>query len=399
MPDKPRVLIAGAGIGGLTAALALLQRGFDVEVFEQAEELREVGAGIQLGPNGSRILLALGLGAAMREVVAEAAAKEIRLWNTGETWKLFDLGQDSIDRFGAPYWMVHRGDFHRVLWQAVERTKPGAIHLGARCVSCTERGNGAVLELEDGRRIAGDLVVGADGVHSRLRAHLFDAAMPRFTGLMAWRGIVPMERLPAELRRPVGSNWHGPGGHVVTYPLRRGTLLNFVGVVEHGDWLSDAWTEQGSKEECTADLAGWHPLVHAIIANLDAAYKWALIGRAPMSTWSKGHATLLGDACHPTLPFLAQGAIMAMEDGVVLARCLEAFPGDVPRALHRYEALRLERTTRVVQGSAANTGRFHNPVLADPAQASTYMAREYPPDKGRTAFDWLFEYDAMTVAV
>lgn len=399
MADMPRILIAGAGLGGLTAALALLQRGFDVEIFEQAAQLHEVGAGIQLGPNGSRILIALGLGDAMREVVAEPAAKEVRLWSTGESWTLFDLGRDSLERFGAPYWMVHRGDFHRVLWQAVERAKPGAVHLGSRCVACSDQRDKGVLVLEDGRRIEGVVVIGADGVHSRLRTHLFDAAKPQFTGLMAWRGIVPMERLPAELRRPVGTNWHGPGGHVVTYPLRRGTLLNFVGVVERDDWRSDAWTEQGSKEDCAADFAGWHPLVQAIIANLDTAYKWALIGRAPMTAWSKGCATLLGDACHPTLPFLAQGAIMAMEDGVVLARCLEAHTGDVPGALRRYEALRIERTTSVVLGSAENTGRFHDAVLADAGKARDYMDREYPPGKGRTTFDWLFAYDAMTVAV
>jgi salicylate hydroxylase len=256
-----------------------------------------------------------------------------------------------------------------------------------------------VLELADGRSVEGDVAIGADGVHSRLRAHLFGAAEPHFTGLMAWRGIVPMDRLPAELTRPVGTNWHGPGGHVVTYPLRRGTLLNFVGVVERDDWLSDGWSEEGSKAECAADFSGWHPLVAAIIANLDTAYKWALIGRAPMPAWSKGRATLLGDACHPTLPFLAQGAIMAMEDGVVLARSLEAFAGDVPAALARYEALRLERTGRVVAGSAANTERFHNRLLADPAQALAYMTREYPPDKGRTTYDWLFAYDAMTVPI
>ncbi len=394
-----RILIAGAGIGGLTAALALLRRGFDVEVFEQAEELRELGAGIQLGPNGSRILIALGLREAMQEVVAEPSAKVVRLWSTGEAWTLFDLGRDCLERFGAPYWMVHRGDFHRVLWQAVERARPGAVHLASRAVACRESGDTAILELENGGRVEGDLVVGADGVHSRLRAHLFAAAKPQYTGLMAWRGIVPMQRLPAELRSPVGSNWHGPGGHVVTYPLRRGTLLNFVGVVERTNWLSDSWTEQGSRAECAADFAGWHPLVHTIIANLDAAYRWALIGRAPMPTWSRGRATLLGDACHPTLPFLAQGAIMAMEDGVVLARCLEAHSGNVQAALQRYEALRRERTARVVQGSAANTGRFHNAVLADPLQARDYMAREYPPDKGRTLYDWLFAYDAMTVPV
>lgn len=399
MADNLRILIAGAGLGGLTAALALLRRGFDVDVFEQAGELREIGAGIQLGPNGSRILLALGLGPAMREVVAEPTAKEVRLWSSGEKWTLFDLGLDSLQRFGAPYWMVHRGDFHRVLRLAVEQAKPGTIHLGRRAVACASHNDRAVLEFENGSHAEGDLVVGADGVHSRLRAHLFGAAEPEFTGLMAWRGIVPMQRLPAELRRPVGTNWHGPGGHVVTYPLRRGTLLNFVGVVERDDWRGESWTERGTKEECAGDFPGWHPLVHAIIDSLDAAYKWALIGRAPMRTWSRGRATLLGDACHPTLPFLAQGAIMAMEDGVVLARCLEALGGDVARALRRYETLRLERTSRVVEGSAANTRRFHNSVLADPAQARDYMAREYPPDKGRTLFDWLFEYDAMTVPI
>jgi salicylate hydroxylase len=208
-----------------------------------------------------------------------------------------------------------------------------------------------------------------------------------------------MDRLPAELRRPVGTNWHGPGGHVVTYPLRRGRLLNFVGVVERDDWRSDGWSEPGSKAECAADFAGWHPSVHAIIANLDVAYKWALIGRAPMPAWSKGAMTLLGDACHPTLPFLAQGAIMAMEDGVVLARCLQASPDDIAAALNRYQQLRLERTARVVVGSAANTERFHNRVLADPVAAHAYMTREYPPDKGRTMYDWLFAYDAMTVSL
>jgi salicylate hydroxylase len=397
--SKPRILIAGAGIGGLTAALALLRHGFDVDLFEQVDKLRELGAGIQLGPNGSRILLALGLGPAMREVAAEPAMKEVRLWSTGESWKLFDLGLDSLERFGAPYWMVHRGDLHRVLRRAVEQAKPGAVHPACRVIACVDRGDHVVLELEGGSSEEGDVVVGADGVHSRLRAHMFGAAEPEFTGLMAWRGVVPLERLPADLRRPVGTNWHGPGSHVVTYPLRRGRLLNFVGVVERDDWRSDSWTEQGTKEECGADFAGWHPLVHAIIDNLDAAYKWALIGRPPMPTWTRGRATLLGDACHPTLPFLAQGAIMAMEDGVVLARCLEAYAGDVPRALWRYETLRLERTTRVVLGSAANTTRYHNPVLADPAQARSYMQREYPPDKGRTLYDWLFKYDAMTVPI
>src|SRR5262249_50225840 len=163
---------AGAGLGGLTAALALIRRGFDVELYEQAEELHELGAGIQLGPNGSRILIALGLGLVMQEITAEPIAKEVRLWNSDAVWTLFDLGRDSLERFGAPYWMVHRGDFHRVLWQALERERPGAVKLASRVVACAEHGGKVVLELEGGRQIEGDVVIGADGVHSRLRAHL-----------------------------------------------------------------------------------------------------------------------------------------------------------------------------------------------------------------------------------
>ena len=213
MPDKPRVLIAGAGIGGLTAALALLQRGFDVDVFEQAEELRELGAGIQLGPNGSRILIALGLGAAMREVVAEPAAKEVRLWSTGETWTLFDLSRDSLERFGAPYWMVHRGDFHRVLWQAVERAKPGAIHLGSRCVACADRDDGAAARARGrpahcrrprGRRRRRALAPARAPVRRRQAAvHRPDGlARHRADGAAAGRAAPPRRQQLARTRRP-----------------------------------------------------------------------------------------------------------------------------------------------------------------------------------------------------
>jgi len=394
---KPRVLIAGAGLGGLTAALALLQRGYDVRVFEQASELREVGAGVQLGANGTRVLIALGLREAMERVVCAAVAKEMRLGTTGQAWRVFDLGDTSVQRFGAPYWMVHRGDFHAVLLAAVRQAAPNAIRAGNGCVGFEQTPDGVTLRLANGDTAQGDVLIGADGVHSRIRQQMFGEGRAQFTGIMAWRGLVPMERLPEHQRRLVGNNWMGVGGHVVTYPLRRGEILNFVGVVERDDWQVESWTVEGSRDECLHDLRNWHDDVKTIIRNIDTPFKWALLGREPLDRFAQGRVCVMGDAAHPTLPFLAQGANMAVEDAMILARCLDAF--DVPTALQRYEQARVDRTARIVRGSSDNTKRFHNPALGDPAGAAAYVEREFTPEKVSQRYDWLYEYDALTVAL
>ncbi|WP_047996266.1 FAD-dependent monooxygenase [Puniceibacterium sp. IMCC21224] len=397
MEKEQHVIIAGAGIGGLTAALALLRRGIDVDVYEQAAELKELGAGIQMAANGTRLLIELGLEEALLPIVSLAAGKEVRIWNTGQTWKLFNLGEDSIRRFDAPYWMVHRGQLHTVLMNAVEALKPGAIHTGARVTGYTQGAGAVTLHIDGQPDATGTILIGADGVHSVLREQISDSPKAQFTGLMAWRGLVPMDALPEELRRPVGTNWIGPGGHVITYPICSGDYLNFVGLVENPEWTRESWSEAGTVDEALADFQAWHPLVQEVVRNLDTPYRWALVGRAPLTNWTDGRVTLMGDACHPTLPFLAQGAIMAIEDGVVLARCIEAFGDDPQKALSTYEDLRIERTTAIVNGSNANLDRFHNRALADPIQAAEYVEREWAPEKVRVRYDWLFEYDANTV--
>ncbi len=399
MPARFDIAIVGAGIGGLTAAVALLRAGHYVTVLEQARALGELGAGLQIAANGSRVLRALDLEEPMREVICEAEWKEVRVWSTGVTRKLFDLGADSRDRFGAPYWFVHRGDFHRVLRETVTRLKPDAIRAGARVEGYEETGDGISLRLADGSRHGCDILIGADGVHSAIRTQMFESPKANFSGLVAWRGLIEMTRLPEDLRRPVGTNWVGPHGHVVTYPLQSGRVLNFVGVVEDPAWRIESWSAEGSREECAGRFEGWHPYVQAMIAAIEQPFKWALVGREPLPRWSIGRATLLGDACHPTLPFLAQGANMAIEDAMLIARCLEHFGADPARALKRYEELRVERCTRIVQGSAANTDRFHNPVLADAAEAEAYLDREWAPDKVRLRYDWLFEHDVNTLAL
>lgn len=392
-----RVLIAGAGIGGLTAALALLRSGIDVEVYEQAPELKEVGAGVQLAANGTRVLYALGVGDELRALSCEAQGKEIRHWQTGETWKLFDLGPASIERYGFPYFTVYRPDLLEVLARAVRRARPDAIHLGARCASFAQDDAGVTLQLEDRGTVRGDALIGADGVHSRIRQAVLGPDRPEFTGTIAWRGVVPMERLPKHMARMVGSNWVGPGGHIVHYPLRAGKVMNFVGVLERGDWRIESWTARGTTEELASDYRGWHADIQAFIGAIDTPYKWALMVRAPLERWTSRRITLLGDAAHSMLPFLAQGAVMAIEDGFVLARALSRY--GVEEGLQHYETARRDRTRRTVEGSAANMHRFHNRALADPVEGRRFIDREWASQRIAERYEWLFRYDAETVPI
>ena len=395
---SPPIMIAGAGLGGLTAALALMRRGHRVRIYEQASDLKEIGAGVQLGANGTRLLIDLGLEEAMLKVVCVPMGREFRLWSTGQAWMPFDVGEESVQRFGAPYWMVHRGDFHAVLLDAVRRADPDAVQPGNACTGFEQSANSITLLLANGERVEGEVLIGADGVHSRIRQQMFGDGKAQFTGIMVWRGLVPMDKLPPHQRRLVGNNWIGVGGHVVTYPLRRGELLNFVAAIERDDWRVESWTEPGTREECLRDLAPWHQDIHNIVRAIDIPYKWALLGREPLEHFSQGRVCVMGDAAHPTLPFLAQGANMALEDGVILARLLDSC-SDVPQALIRYENARLERTARIVRGSSDNTKRFHNPALGSAEGATEYIEREFEPAKVRARYDWLYEYDALTVPV
>jgi len=392
------IAIVGAGIGGLTAALSLIRQGVGVDVYEQAPELKELGAGVQISSNGTRVLYALGLGEAIERLGVVVAGKEIRLWSTGQTWKLFDLGAQSVERYGAPYMMFHRGDLHAALLDAIRRESPDAIHLNCKCTDVAQAADRVTLQFEDGTAVSTPLVIGADGVQSRVRLSVFGADRPEFTGIVCWRVLVPRERVPESVRMKVGTNWVGPGGHVVHYPVRGGALLNLVGLMERDDWRVESWTVQGSKDEFHGDFRNWHPDIHAMIDSGDVPYKWALFARPPMPAWTKGGVTLLGDACHSMLPMMAQGAVMAIEDGMVLGRCVAKY-GMAPETLHRYEALRRDRANRCVAASIDNARRFHNPDLAHAAGAEAYVTREWQEDKVKARYEWLFTYDATTVPI
>ncbi|MBX9824600.1 MAG: FAD-dependent monooxygenase [Xanthobacteraceae bacterium] len=396
---QDKVAIVGAGIGGLAAALSLLKRGIDVEIHEQAPELKEVGAGIQISSNGTRVLYALGLEDALKRVQVLPQRRVIRHWSSGETWNWFDLGAVTRQRYGTPHVMLHRGDLHGLLADAVKAIKPGAVKLGRRCSGVVFEGDHAEVRFEDGSSVRAAYVIGADGIHSRVRAALFGADKPIFTGAVAWRGLVAMDELPPHLQEMQGVNWLGPHGHVLHYPVRRGEIMNFISFVERDDWQVESWVTQGTQDELAHDFRGWHADVHEMIARIETPYKWAMMVRGPMPQWSKGRVTLLGDACHPTLPFLGQGGVMAIEDGYIVAECLAKYFGYPGKALARYEDIRRERTASVVRKSHENRRSAFSPALDDPNAVGVEVAREWQQERVRERMEWLYAYDATAVAV
>ena len=393
-----KVVIAGGGIGGMSTALALLRAGHEVEVYEQARELKEVGAGIQISPNGSRALDHLGVFEELEKTSVTVSKKEFRLWNSGKSWPLFDLGQQAVEKYGYPYLTVYRPDLLKAFEDGVRTLSPDAIRLTARVVGVEQDEKSASIVLADGTRATGDIVMGADGWRSVIRTQLWGEHSPEFSGMVAWRGLIPWEKLPEHMQQWVGSTWIGPGGHAVSYPLHGGEIMNFVATMENRTWSAEGGSEPGTAEECHADFAGWHEDVQTMIDLSPSLSKWALVRWDPIKQWTVGRVSLLGDAAHATLPFLAQGAVHSIEDGVVLARALTKYD-DPAEALQRYEAARIERTTKMVLGATSNTGRFHSPELATAEGADAYMAREFSAAPIADRYDWLYAYDAVNAEV
>lgn len=387
-----KILIAGAGLGGLTTASCLMKAGHDVEVYEQAPVLGEIGAGIQISANAMHVMNDLGLGPDLAKTAVRPGAYVFRLHDTGEEISRFSLADEHERLHKAPYNQLHRADLHDLLAAKAREFKKDVVHLNKRSVGFDETDSGVTLHFADGTSATGDLVIGADGVKSAIRTKIAGDAKPTYTGDIAWRLTVPTEKLPPNLMPPVMSVFMGPGAHVVCYYLRAGALLNFVGLVETDEVNEESWTSTFPWEKLKADFAGWHPDLQTIIDTTDRGqcFRWSLFYREPIGNWSTKRATMLGDAVHATLPYLAQGAAMAIEDGAVLTRAL-AMETNIADALQLYQRNRIERTSRIVKGSDGNRTLFH---LRDQNAIRHAFANR---DEGGDRNGWLYSYNPLTV--
>ncbi len=379
-------------MGGLSAAACLLQDGHDVQVFEQAPKLGEIGAGIQLSANAMHVLNHIRIGEAVSAISVRPGAYVFRLFDTAEIIQEFSLAEEHLARHKAPYNQIHRADFHDLLVKRVKELKSDCIHLNKKAVGFDENQERVTLKFDDGTLTSGDLLVGADGVKSAIRDQICGPVQAVYTGDAAWRVTVPTNKLPTNFIDEVMSVWMGPGRHAVCYYIGNGEILNFVGAVEAKDEPIESWTAKFPWERFKSDFEGWNEKIQTIIdlVDHDSCYRWSMYKRPRLDYWSTKRATILGDAAHATLPYLAQGAAMAIEDGVVLTRALKQ-DKNLPQALSLYENNRIDRTARVVEASDANKKLFHLDSVEEIRQAFANR------DEGEDRNAWLYSYNPLTV--
>jgi salicylate hydroxylase len=388
-----KIAVIGGGIGGLSAALSLLRQGFDVHVYEQVTALREIGAGIVLTPNATRVLHGLGFRPALDRLGVAIDAWRQRRWQDGRTLLLGRVGEmrgPSDDRL---FFTSHRAD---ILAMLRDTLPPERLHLGHRLETFSDDGMRVTLHFAGGAQAEADILIGADGIHSTVRERLLGRERPQFTACIAYRGLVWAERLTS-LNLPNESQlWLGPGRHFVHYPVSDGRLINFVCLIDQDEWAKESWTERGDPVDALRAYDGWHEQVRAILGAIEETFVWGLFDRAPLPRWSFGRVTLLGDACHPMLPFLAQGAAQAIEDGATLAALLSQ-SDDVANALRRYEELRKPRTAAIQAVARGNKTRNHLPDGPEQqARDAAMAAGEAQWSIGASA--WVYDHDAVDAA-
>jgi salicylate hydroxylase len=387
MADGLRVAVVGAGIGGLTLAIALRRRGVPVTVYEQASELREIGAGVALSANATRHLHRLGLGDALEAVSVQPSALVFRRWSDGEIIASHEVGARYRAAFGAPYYGVHRAALQRVFAGALEA---GVVEHGCRCVGVGADGGEARVELADGRSVEADVVVGADGVHSAVRRHVAGERTPVFSGTVGYRGLVPVEQLPSLPDPTPLQFWAGPRAHLLHYSVEGGSIVNFLAVVRQAEWTSETWNEPCDVADALAGFDGWHAAVTEMVGAVPEGSRWALHDHAPLERWSAGPVVLIGDAAHAMLPHQGQGANQTIEDAIALADLLEGTDAaGLPAALARYEALRKPRTRRVQRWSRMVADWMHLPDGPAADRRDARMA-DAPSD-----LEWIHGYDVQ----
>lgn len=392
MARTPKIAIVGGGLGGMAAALALRQRGIEAEVYEKTGALSEIGAGLNLSPNALKAFRALGIEREAIDIGFEAEDQVIRNFRSGRVLARQKRSGGIVERFGAIFLSIHRADLLDIL---ARRLPDSAIHLSAACTGAENVEDGSVARFADGRSVEADLVIGADGIHSAVRDSAFGYRAPHFTGCICWRGLVPAEALAKTVHGREMTAWWGPHGHIVHYPVRRGELINFVAHSDSDAWTEESWTHECGREELMETYARWNKDLLQLIQSSERYYKWALYDRDPLESWVTGRIALLGDSAHPMLPYLGQGACMAIEDGCILAEAVARSPGDLDTALADYDRLRRPRASKAQLGSRYRAKQNH---LASPWARfrrdlrMAYNSR-FGRDRSPNQAEWLYEYD------
>lgn len=392
MAKALKVGIIGGGIGGVALAAALVQRGFRPYLFERAAEFGQVGAGIQMTPNAVKVITALGGLQALDKVGFLPEALVGRDWDSAEEKFRMPLKSECPGLYGADFYHVHRVDLHQLLVDMIGDTQ---VTFSTQCTGVEQNENGAVAHFADGSRFEADLIVGADGVRSVVRHDLFGDDDPQFTGHMCYRAVVPFTTRPSFVP-PEAAFWLGPKSHVVTYYVNGGKAVNIVAVHETEKWVEESWNTLSTREALLADFPGWHSDILQLFERVTEVYRWGLFDRDPMKTWSQGRVTLLGDAAHPMLPFLSQGAAMAIEDAYVLAKAIDALPDRLDQALAQYEAERLPRTSRVQLEARERGKTYHLSSKEEQAKrdAEYREQQKKDPHAGGIKANWVYAYNA-----
>ena len=392
-----KIAIVGGGIGGLTAALALSQNPYDITVFERSAGIREIGAGVQISPNAGRLLHSLGLGAAYSEISVNPHRVVLRRWEDDSIIRATDLDESFISQHQVPLANVARNELVEIIGNAVAARANVTLKFSTHVVAVEPGESSSVVLFSDGSSQTFDIVIGADGIHSVVRPCVGGVDKPRFSGSAAYRALVPrsaVEDLPIDV-----TNRMGPDRHVVSYFIGRNrSHLNLVCISPEDSWESESWTEQGTMEDLYSRFEGWSSDFLSLLGRVEEpVFRWALYDREPLEQWGIGTTTLLGDACHPMLPFMAQGSCQAIEDAVVLARCLsDVSTSDAAGALRRYEDARQGRTAQVQTSSLMNRDLFH--MVDGQEQRDRDMIFSISPP-GMSILDWVYEYDALTISI
>lgn len=393
-----KIAICGAGMGGLATALGLAKKGFKVDVYEQASTHRELGAGLWISMNGAKVLNDLGLQEELSKIDLPPVDRVVKLWSTGEAWSIYN--KNATNSQDHTLYMVLRYELHRILVEELEKVQPGCIHLDHKSIGFDESDDQVTIHFNNRPSVVADVLVGADGVHSNVRKQMFGEVKQLFTDAIAWRGLVPIERISPEYQAPIATTWVGPTAHITCYPVQHKgrQFFSFSGQVDSEIWEQESWSDPGKLEECLQDFDGWHPQVIEMVSGADTLYKWGLFTRAALPTWVSKRVALLGDACHSMVPYLGQGVNMSFEDSAVLVNVLSTY-SDTAEALAAYDSLRRERCYKVVDASMNMLKVFHHEALKEESSAKEYIEDQWSTEKVRERYDWIVSYNALQVGV